>query len=81
MGARRSTTLTIIINVVVLVATTLIGVVATELFTHLPKVSILGRSLLPTEDRLVHHQILSGCGRPIMPPRGRLWPGSRVPRG
>ena len=36
MGARGSTKLMIIINLVVVGATTPIGVVATELFTHLP---------------------------------------------
>jgi hypothetical protein len=44
MGARGSTTLMMImINVVVLGATTPIGVVATELFTHLPRARVLGR--------------------------------------
>ena len=42
MGARGSTTLMIMINVVVVGATTTIGVVATELFIYLPRVRVLG---------------------------------------
>jgi hypothetical protein len=58
MGAKRSTTLMMIINVVVLGATTTIGVVATELFTYLPtdreRVEKVGFELVATTNRALN---------------------------
>ena len=68
MGARGSTTLAMImINVVVLVATTAIGVVATELFTHLPTVGVLGRCAGPRKGSHLAPLINSRWGRRVPP--------------